>query len=102
MRGISDQCIRLGSRKCVRECVLVLILLSAQSALSVQLLRGPYLQLSTASNVTIRWRTDTLTDSRVQYGTNVNSLNMLAENPASLTNHEVRLKNLLSSTTYYN
>src|SRR5438876_2814142 len=77
-----------------------LIFLAAQSTLAVQLLRGPYLQMPTPSRVTIRWRTDTQTNSRVQFGTNLSSLNLI-ENSGSFTNHEVQLSNLLASTTYY-
>src|SRR5436305_4505176 len=65
--------LRAGSGVC-------LIFLAAQSAVAVQLLRGPYLQMPTPSGVTIRWRTDTQTNSSVQFGTNLASLNLIAEN----------------------
>jgi hypothetical protein len=84
-----------------RVCALGLFLLAGQSAVALQLQRGPYLQRSAPTEITIRWRTDVAADSRVQYGTNVNSLSLTATNSGAFTNHEVRLTNLAANTTYY-
>jgi Calcineurin-like phosphoesterase/Purple acid Phosphatase, N-terminal domain len=84
-----------------RAGILSLALLAGQSAMALQLQRGPYLQRSAPTEITIRWRTDLPADSRVGYGTNLNSLTLAATNSGSFTNHEVRLTNLLANTTYY-
>src|SRR5436190_24387315 len=36
---------------------------------AAQVVRGPYLQIKTPTNIVVRWRTDVPTDSRVQFGT---------------------------------
>jgi hypothetical protein len=68
---------------------------------AIQLLRGPYLQLSTPEAVTIRWRTDIVSSSRVIYGTNLADLNLTNLVAGPVTNHEVRLTNLAPATRYY-
>lgn len=68
---------------------------------AVQLLRGPYLQLSTPDAITIRWRTDIAVNSRVIYGTNLAALNLTNLIAGAVTNHEVRLTNLEPDTRYY-
>ena len=63
--------------------------------------RGPYLQTGTPNNVTVRWRTDQATDSRVRYGTSPASLNLTADTPTASTEHEVTVSGLTPDTTYY-
>lgn len=63
--------------------------------------RGPYLQLGTASVIHIRWRTNIPTDSRVRYGTTAGTLDLVASDPSSTTEHEVTLNGLSAATRYY-
>jgi hypothetical protein len=63
--------------------------------------RGPYLQKGTDSEILLRWRTDTLTDSRVQYGTDPGSLIFLLDDPTPVTKHEIPLAGLDPDTIYY-
>lgn len=63
--------------------------------------RGPYLQLGTPTAMTVRWRTNGATDSRVRYGTAPGNLNVIADNAASTTEHVVTLNGLTPATTYY-
>jgi hypothetical protein len=63
--------------------------------------RGPYLQMAAPTAMTIRWRTDSATDSRVQYGTTQGSLNLFKDSGTVTTEHEVRLADLNPETTYY-
>jgi len=63
--------------------------------------RGPYLQRASASQVTVRWRTDVATDSVVNYGTDSGNLNQTAQDPTSSTEHGVTVTGLLPNTTYY-
>ena len=41
-------------------------------------IRGPYLQMGAPNRMTVRWRTDVYTDSKVWYGTDLANLNLLA------------------------
>ena len=76
-------------------------LLGSTDAPSANLLREPYLQLGTPTSIRIRWRTDIATDSRVQYGTSANALNLTALVTTLTTEHEVTLSGLSPSTRYY-
>ena len=38
-------------------------------------IRGPYLQKTTTSSIVIKWRTNVLTSSKVNYGSAIGSLN---------------------------
>jgi len=65
------------------------------------IIRGPYLQAATTTAITLRWRTDVSTRSRVHYGTQAGKLdNVVSDN--TLTNeHIVQLKGLSAQTKYY-
>ncbi len=63
--------------------------------------RGPYLQMGTANAMTVRWRTNIATDSRVQYGTIQGSLSQTVDDANVTTEHEVRLTGLTGGTRYY-
>ena len=59
--------------------------------------RGPYLQRVTPTGITVRWRTDVATDSRVRYGAN---LSQQAVDNGQTTEHIVVLTGLQSATRY--
>jgi len=65
------------------------------------LTRGPYLQVGTSTQITVRWRTDLATNSRVQYGLAANDLSSSVEHLTVATEHEVTLPNLTLDTKYY-
>ncbi len=65
------------------------------------LTRPPYLQLGTPTNITVRWRTDIACDSRVRFGNSHTNLTSSVDDPASVTEHEVKLTGLLPDTRYY-
>ncbi len=70
--------------------------------LSAQMLtRGPYLQMGSHTNITICWRTDVATDSRVRFGTNLASLSFTNDDAVVVSNHVVVLSQLLPDTKYY-
>ena len=68
---------------------------------NLQITRGPYLQLGTASSIVVRWRTSGASDSRVQYGLDPASLIWTVTDATSTTDHEIRLPDLLPLTKYY-
>ena len=63
--------------------------------------RGPYLQLGTTSNITVRWRTDQPTSSRVQFGLSPQTLNWQVLDSALVIDHTLTLTNLAENTRYY-
>ena len=63
--------------------------------------REPYIQLGTPDSVVIVWRTDSPTDSVVNYGISSGSLNQSVVDPSVGTRHEIKLLGLNPSTRYY-
>ncbi|MBK8148010.1 MAG: metallophosphoesterase [Acidobacteria bacterium] len=73
--------------------------LIGQTAASIT--RGPYLQMGTNSAMTVRWRTNVATDSRVQFGTVAGNLTQFASDATLTTEHEVRIAGLTANTKYF-
>jgi hypothetical protein len=63
--------------------------------------RGPYLQLGTPDAITVRWRTDRATDSRIRIGSAADRLDRVVDHAAATTEHEVRVTGLQPSTRYF-
>ncbi len=63
--------------------------------------RGPYLQMNNDSGVTVRWRTDSATDSVVWTGATPGALAPSATDAALTTEHEVRVGSIHPDTRYY-
>ena len=68
---------------------------------NLQLVRGPYLQMQTDSEMTVRWRTDSATDSVVWYGLSEGSLTNSVSVAGSRTDHEVQITGLATHQKYY-
>ena len=68
---------------------------------SVVVERGPYLQTGTPTSVIVKWRTDTATESVVNYGRVLGSLTKNETSKALTTEHEVTLSGLTPNTKYY-
>jgi hypothetical protein len=77
------------------------LLASTAGVTAATVTRGPYLQNSSHTNLTVRWRTDEATDSMVRYGTNLASLDWATSDATELTEHEIKLTALLPDTTYF-
>lgn len=65
------------------------------------LTRGPYLQLGTPTGVTVRWRTDVASSSRVRVGTTADSLSLTFDDATVTTEHAVVVQGLLPDTQYF-
>jgi hypothetical protein len=65
------------------------------------LTRGPYLQMGSDTAITVRWRTDVPTDSRVLYGPSPGNLSQSQVVAGTRTEHEVELTGLSADSTYY-
>ena len=77
--------------------------ISFNTALSDTLVieRGPYLQMGSSSEMTVRWRTSGLGDSVVRYGTVEGVLDQVESIIESEKDHIVKLTGLLPDTRYY-
>src|SRR5262245_40875769 len=73
---------------------------AALTAQAQSVTRGPYLQNGSTTAISIRWRTNTATDSVVRYGTSPSSLTQSVSNASSVTEHELRLTGLAQNTQY--
>ena len=85
----------------LKSYIVFLVLLSSSLAFAATVVRGPYLQSASSDSITVRWRTDTATDSRVLYGTSSGSLTSSASNATSTTEHIVKLTGLSPNTKYF-
>ncbi|OWY63865.1 hypothetical protein B7486_50565, partial [cyanobacterium TDX16] len=65
------------------------------------LVREPYLQRLSSSSVTICWRSDVPSDSRVRYGTTQGVLNLSATSATNTVDHIVTINSLTPATRYY-
>lgn len=77
------------------------ICLLANIGFAQTLMRGPYLQVNTSTSTIVRWDTDSATDSKVFYGTDMNNLNMNESSSSQVVKHKVELSNLAPNTKYY-
>jgi hypothetical protein len=64
-------------------------LIAAQTASAVTVTRGPYLQTPTPNGITVRWRTDVATSSRVKVGPAPGSLATNFDDATAVTDHIV-------------
>ncbi|MBK7997503.1 MAG: immunoglobulin domain-containing protein [Verrucomicrobia bacterium] len=65
------------------------------------IVRGPYLQSVTTSNIIVRWRTDLPTESRVRYGLTAFSPTFEVARTELVTDHSVTLPGLTPETRYF-
>ena len=63
--------------------------------------RNPYLQMGSQNAITLRWKTDIATNSRVRYGTALGSPAGVTDSSTVTTDHEVRISGLMTDTKYY-
>jgi hypothetical protein len=65
------------------------------------LTRGPYLQMANQTGVTLRWRTNVATDSKIEVGSSAGNYTLSATDPAVTTEHIIRMEGLTADTRYY-
>jgi len=66
-----------------------------------KLVNGPYLNLATKNSIIVRWRTDSLTDTRVNYGLAANSLTGSYVDNTLSTEHIAEITGLQENTKYF-
>jgi hypothetical protein len=65
------------------------------------LFRGPYLQLGKQDSISIRWRTDIPTDSKVSWGTVFGTYTNSFSDATLTSEHEMRIGGLAADTKYF-
>jgi alkaline phosphatase/fibronectin type 3 domain-containing protein len=80
--------------------VLLGVLAAGPSAPALQIVRGPYLQLSHVSGITVRWTTDLASNSTVRFG-RASASEFTATLPALVTEHALSLGGLSAGTPYF-
>lgn len=79
----------------------VLLLTGMADSAAQTLTRGPYLQMGNQTGVTIRWRTNIASNSRVTWGTSFGTYPNVVDDLTSVTEHIVRINGLAADTKYY-
>ena len=77
------------------------LLLGFSLSAGAAVLRGPYLQRASASEITVCWRSDNVYTGAVHFGTSPTNLSATVYGPGAETNHAVRLTGLLPDSTYW-
>ncbi|MDA0990610.1 MAG: DUF2341 domain-containing protein [Verrucomicrobia bacterium] len=88
-------------RNSVLACLMIFTAGSPSLLQAQSLIRGPYLQTLTQTNVVVRWRTDVATNGVVHYGASWTNLNMTATDATIATDHIVSVTGLSASASYY-
>jgi len=75
--------------------------LNAYSFIPTEITRGPYIQSTTVNSTIIKWRTNKVTNSIINFGTSLGSLTSTATDNTDTTEHEITLTGLLENTKYF-
>jgi UDP-2,3-diacylglucosamine pyrophosphatase LpxH len=67
----------------------------------ITIIRGPYLQVGSPTAMTIRWRTNVATRSRVRFGATTGNWDQVKDDSTITTEHIVRISGLQPHTRYY-
>lgn len=87
----------------MKKCYLIVVILTfVLPALEAQsIVRGPYLQSQGPNSIVLRWRTDSLTDSRVYFGDTLGSITQYKDSNTLTTEHRILLTGLTPLTKYF-
>ncbi len=102
-RAFRLPCSARGLRISAALCAGMLLSSAASAALLADpvLMRGPYLQTCSPTQVTFRWKTDINSDSEVRYGMDPSNLDRKVTDKNSVTEHVVTVTGLSPATRYY-
>ena len=75
--------------------------LTAYAAIPTAITRGPYLQKGNSNSMTVKWRTNTSTESIINYGTTLGALSSTVSENTLKTQHELLIPGLIADTKYY-
>lgn len=91
----------------IQKKLLLVLLISLSSLCAINLAHAltlehsPYLQSGTTTSMTIRWRTDLISDTRLSYGTSPAALVNVIDDPMLDDEHSVTIEGLSPDTQYY-
>jgi predicted MPP superfamily phosphohydrolase len=85
----------------IKYLVVMMLLFNLTKAMSQKIVRGPYLQMATSTSMTIRWRTDVATASKINYGISSDRLNFSLSDNSPKTEHQIIIDKLNPSTQYF-
>ncbi|HUR47125.1 MAG TPA: metallophosphoesterase [Candidatus Saccharimonadales bacterium] len=68
---------------------------------SPSVVRGPYLQTGTTNSMIVCWRSGTVSQGVVRFGTNLSVVNQMATEISAVSNHFVHVSNLAPNTKYF-
>lgn len=83
------------------SCWLGLLVLGSPHVVAQSLIRGPYLQMGTDTEITVRWRTSNATDGWVDYGPSLENPADRVEHTNSTGEHELTISALSPDRKYY-
>lgn len=75
--------------------------LDGNDAFAATLTRGPYLQMGNQNSITIRWKTSSASNSRVELGTSFGTYPTVVSNATSVTDHIINITGLTADTKYF-
>lgn len=75
--------------------------LLGQDGTPASIVRGPYLQKASDSQLTIKWRTDLNSLGKILYGTSLNNMTDSITEVSASMEHKLALTNLTPATKYY-
>ena len=81
--------------------IFFLFTFSVTTSFAQTLTRGPYLQVGKQDSITIRWRTNVVSNSRVKWGTVFGTYPNIVDSATSTTEHIVRIGGLTADTKYW-
>lgn len=85
----------------VRWVIGLTLLMLCQSAMALQVTRGPYLQSGTQTSLIVKWSTDNSVNSHVAYGTSPSNLDQSVTLSGTRRQHEVQISGLTPGSKYY-
>lgn len=81
--------------------IIVLLALCAPDASAQYVVRGPYLQTPTHDGMSVLWRTNVPSNTRLWCGSHPDSLVLVSSGAVLVTDHRARISGLQPGTTYY-
>ena len=81
--------------------LLLLFCLNCADISAQQVIRGPYLHFSTTESVIVRWRTDSLTNSKIWYGQQLGNMTDSIVETTLTTEHQIEISGLSPNEKFY-
>ncbi|MBK8497636.1 MAG: metallophosphoesterase [Flavobacteriales bacterium] len=80
---------------------IVVLVLNGMATHGQYVVRGPYLQMPTRDGMSVLWRTNVASNTRLWCGPHPDSLVLVSSSATLVTDHRARIIGLQAATTYY-